>query len=196
MDATAQPINHLPAGLREATSNITLGSKPKRPLSAFNLYYRFKRQKVLDALTTSKCDKESITRLVGAAPGLENSSSPNATGGGSQMMNDLRRRNIRNDLEDNLLPRETRDRPHRTNSSAMNGAISFLELGKLMNSSWKECDEFAKNEIIIILTSTIIIIHHHGGRNIFPKQVSGQKGWLYKTQQAKAKVFKIQAGRW
>ena len=26
----------------------------------------------------------------------------------------------------------------------MNGEVGFIELGKLMNASWKTCDEFAK----------------------------------------------------
>jgi hypothetical protein len=51
---------------------------------------------------------------------------------------------IRNELADNLLPRDNRDRQHRTNESAMNGTMSFVELGKVMNASWKNCDEVAK----------------------------------------------------
>eukprot|EP00571_Detonula_confervacea_P013988 CAMPEP_0172305190 /NCGR_PEP_ID=MMETSP1058-20130122/6527_1 /TAXON_ID=83371 /ORGANISM="Detonula confervacea, Strain CCMP 353" /LENGTH=427 /DNA_ID=CAMNT_0013016713 /DNA_START=20 /DNA_END=1303 /DNA_ORIENTATION=+ len=122
---------------------IVLGPKPKRPLSAFNLFYRFKRQKVLDAISHSKANDDDITRLVDAAPGLEHCTPDEDAS--SHMVNDLRRKNIRNDLEGKLLPRDTRDRAHRTNQGAMNGAMSFLELGKLMNSSWKSCDDFAKS---------------------------------------------------
>ena len=42
------------------------------------------------------------------------------------------------------MPYPHRDRQHRTNQNAMNGAMSFLDLGKLMNNSWKTVDEFAK----------------------------------------------------
>ena len=163
MDANATPVNNSPAEAAATTTNdIAAGTasskignvikKPKRPLSAFNLFYRFKRQKVLDALSTgtiAKCDIEDhITRLVKASPGLEDrptddapedeGSPPDAS------LNDIRRSNIRSDLVDNLMPRDTRDRQHRTNQSAMNGSMSFLELGKLMNTSWKACDDFAR----------------------------------------------------
>ena len=146
--------------------------KPKRPLSAFNLFYRFKRQKVLQLLGgTSRVNTDEIARLVKAPAGLEhhpstanaNSNNPSkedATDGAPKdgdvlaqpilppvidaSLNILRRKNIRDELVENLLPRDTRDRQHRTNSSEMNGTMSFLELGKLMNDSWKQCDEFAR----------------------------------------------------
>ena len=47
--------------------------KPKRPLSTFNLFYKYKRAKILEA--RRKCDgneyKEIIQQLVNAMPGLE-----------------------------------------------------------------------------------------------------------------------------
>lgn len=59
-------------------------------------------------------------------------------------LNDIRKESIRKELEGNLLPRDTRTRTHRKNQSAMNGTMSFLELGNLVNTSWKSVDEFAK----------------------------------------------------
>eukprot|EP00581_Thalassiosira_minuscula_P017626 CAMPEP_0183717810 /NCGR_PEP_ID=MMETSP0737-20130205/11284_1 /TAXON_ID=385413 /ORGANISM="Thalassiosira miniscula, Strain CCMP1093" /LENGTH=404 /DNA_ID=CAMNT_0025947287 /DNA_START=240 /DNA_END=1454 /DNA_ORIENTATION=- len=120
-------------------------AKPKRPLSAFNLFYRYKRQKVLQAIADGQYEKEDIAALVEAAPGLEGH--PRATEEeyySKSDVEDLRREKICKDLENNLLPRDTRDRTHRTNQSAMNGAMSFIELGRLMNASWKKCDEFSK----------------------------------------------------
>ena len=136
-------------------------TKPKRPLSAFNLFYRFKRQIVLNAISSSLGDKDDIVRLVTCSPGLEHATpddiaakmaeaapKPDSEEGERRQtltpLQALRNSGIRADLKNNLLPRDTRDRAHRTNSSAMNGAMSFLELGKLMNSSWKEVDAFAK----------------------------------------------------
>eukprot|EP00579_Thalassiosira_antarctica_P017384 CAMPEP_0201945602 /NCGR_PEP_ID=MMETSP0903-20130614/53988_1 /ASSEMBLY_ACC=CAM_ASM_000552 /TAXON_ID=420261 /ORGANISM="Thalassiosira antarctica, Strain CCMP982" /LENGTH=449 /DNA_ID=CAMNT_0048488671 /DNA_START=58 /DNA_END=1408 /DNA_ORIENTATION=- len=123
-------------------------AKPKRPLSAFNLFYRFKRQKVLEVLAVAvgtTVDKDTICGLVTVPPGLEyypasalKMSSPN-------MLNALRRKNIRKDLEQNMEPRDTKTRAHRKNQGAMNGAMSFVEMGKLMNTSWKSCDDFAKS---------------------------------------------------
>mmetsp|Transcript_12112 Transcript_12112/g.20986 ORF Transcript_12112/g.20986 Transcript_12112/m.20986 type:complete len:458 (-) Transcript_12112:385-1758(-) len=121
-------------------------TKPKRPLSAFNLFYRYKRQKILEAIANGKADKEHIAGLVEATPGLEND--PRATEEGyctQPEIQGLRRGKIRIDLKDNLLPRDTRARTHRTNQNAMNGSMSFVELGKLMNASWKKCDVFSKN---------------------------------------------------
>ena len=47
--------------------------KPKRPLTSFNLFYRYKRQQVLALLSsgTEAAGKDAIAALVAAAPGLE-----------------------------------------------------------------------------------------------------------------------------
>ncbi|KAL7537834.1 hypothetical protein ACHAXR_008107 [Thalassiosira sp. AJA248-18] len=140
----ARPTNEPNEGTLHPPKSVRpLCPKPKRPLSAFNLFYRFKRQQVLDAVSDN-ADKDSICRLVDAAPGLEHT--PAATEGvPPEALYDLRRKNIRKELENNLMPRDTRQRAHRTNQSAMNGTMSFLELGKVMNASWKNCDDFAKS---------------------------------------------------
>ena len=61
-------------------------------------------------------------------------------------LNDIRKENIWKSFlrKDNLMPRDTRTRTHRKSQSAMNGTMSFLELGSLVNTSWKSVDEFAK----------------------------------------------------
>jgi len=78
---------------------------------------RYKRQLVLNALSKKKCEKDDITRIVEASPGLEDhpagvkedgqeeGSSPSHP---SPELNDLRRDNIRKELEGNLMPRDTR----------------------------------------------------------------------------------------
>ena len=111
-------------------------SRPKRPLSAYNLFYRFKRQKMIDGIAMGKTDRTSITLLIEAAPGLE-FYPPGATEGAPpDLVWDLRRRNIRHVMNHNLLPRDTRDRSHRKNRDAMNGAVGFLELGRMMNAKY------------------------------------------------------------
>ena len=116
--------------------------KPKRPLSSFNMFYRFKRQKVIEL---GKASKDDITALVKASPGLENCYPPAPQDASPQDINKLRKQNIRKDMKNNLEPRDTKSRRHRTDQSAMNGGMSFLELGKLMNTSWQSCDGFAKS---------------------------------------------------
>jgi len=122
--------------------------KPKRPLSAFNLFYRFKRQKVLEVLAVAvgtTVDKDTICGLVTVPPGLEYYPASALKMSSPSMLNALRRKNIRKDLEQNMEPRDTKTRAHRKNQGAMNGAMSFVEMGKLMNTSWKSCDDFAKS---------------------------------------------------
>ena len=128
--------------LESKASTVDALPKPKRPLSSFNMFYRFKRQKVIEL---GKASKDDITALVKASPGLENCYPPAPQDASPQDINKLRKQNIRKDMENNLEPRDTKSRRHRTDQSAMNGGMSFLELGKLMNTSWQSCDDFAKS---------------------------------------------------
>ena len=118
------------------TPNTMIVPKPKRPLSAFNLFYRYKRQKVI-ALNDAINNKETIKNLVNTSPGMEDyvcgrTITTLPEGMSLEEVNRLRRLNIRKEMENNLKPRDPRTRLHRTNQSAMNGSISFVELGKLL----------------------------------------------------------------
>ena len=117
-------------------------TKPKRPLSSYNLFYRFKRQHIIE-LQSNNANKDQIMQLIDQSPGLEDvySVPKDVT---PDEINEIRKANIVNDMKDNLSPRETAKRRHRKNKNAMNGEVGFIELGKLMNASWKTCDEFAK----------------------------------------------------
>ena len=115
--------------------------KPKRPLSAYNLFYRYKRILILKV---SNDDTEFITKLMTTPPGLEgcvcgdgihNVSSPLSS---SEYLKELRRNTIRETLVDNLNP-NTSPRIHKAGNSKLN----FLEMSKLMVVSWKGIDEFA-----------------------------------------------------
>lgn len=98
---------------------------------------------VLDAIATGKFDKDAILKLVEAKPGLEHHN-PTEDDSTPAMLSALQRKTVREALVNKLLPRDTRDRAHRKDEGSLNGAISFLELGKLMNAGWKDCDEAAK----------------------------------------------------
>ena len=103
--------------------------KPKRPLSAYNLFYRYKR--ILLLKVSNDVNTEFITKLMTTPPGLE------GCGGGIDD-NVSRRNNIRETLVDNLNPNTSR-RNHR----AGNSKLSFLEMSKLMVASWKDIDDFS-----------------------------------------------------
>ena len=111
--------------------------KPKRPLSAYNLFYRYKRILLLKEQINDDTD---ITKLMKTPPGLEcgierNVSSPLSS---SEYLKERRRNTIRETLVDNLNP-NTSPRIHKAGNSKLN----FLEMSKLMVTSWKGIDEFA-----------------------------------------------------
>lgn len=125
-----------------------VNTRPKRPLSAFNLFYRFKRQQVLHALASNgnNLGPEEISRLIEAPAGLEHRDTPTSSTpmhDDLEALNALRRIIIINELKPNMNARDTKTRSHRKDHG-MKGAISFVELGKIMNSSWKKCDDVAK----------------------------------------------------
>ena len=129
------------AGL-SAANNI---QKPKRPLSAFNLFYRYKRQHIIRLITSNpegSVDKDTIRHLFKTPPGLEyNYTLVVASVASTQAEIDaLRRHHICIELK-NLQARDLKTRAHR---KSMNCPIGFVELSKLMNSSWKDCDDVAK----------------------------------------------------
>ena len=134
--------------------------KPKRPLSAFNLFYRYKRQHIIRLLSSpsnsnGSVNEDAVRCLIETAPGLEeyyNTSSATgydaaAASASTQAEEDaLRRHRICFELK-NLQARDLKTRAHRT---SMNCPIGFVELSKLMNSNWKACDDVGKavfNEI-------------------------------------------------
>ena len=119
--------------------------KPKRPLSAFNLFYRYKRQHIIRLLKSNaegSVDKDTVRRLIKTPPGLEyNYTLIVASVASTQAEIDaLRRHHICLELK-NLQARDLKTRAHR---KSMNCPIGFVELSKLMNSSWKDCDDVAK----------------------------------------------------
>lgn len=56
------------------SSPKTTTEKPKRPLTMFNLYYRFKRSKIVETTRNgdTDVDKDTIYKLITAKSGLEN----------------------------------------------------------------------------------------------------------------------------
>jgi len=66
MSPTSTIINNN-ASTIGATTTLT---KPKRPLSSYNLFYRFKRQHIIE-LQSNNTNKDQIMQLINQSPGLE-----------------------------------------------------------------------------------------------------------------------------
>mmetsp|Transcript_12659 Transcript_12659/g.22724 ORF Transcript_12659/g.22724 Transcript_12659/m.22724 type:complete len:391 (-) Transcript_12659:154-1326(-) len=134
-------------------SKKTDSNRPKRPLSAYNLFYRYKRAKMIEAQNqidsgsnnhgTNSNQRAIICQLVTMTPGLE--SYPPAIWGiiPRVRLDEIRRNNIRLALEQHLLAKDTKNRLHRKSD---NGGfqLTFVEMNKIMGSSWKATDDFTK----------------------------------------------------
>jgi len=116
-----------------------------RPLSAYNLFFRFKRQQILRACKEADPDKETIKSIVNCKPGLEFVNPEAASVIPDDGLEKFRSDRIRADLEDKLTPKyqgENTRRVHR--KTKFNHGLSFLDMSKIISSSWKECDDLSK----------------------------------------------------
>jgi len=120
--------------------------KPRRPLSSFNLFYRYKRQHIIRLLASSHADdvdKDAIRCLIKIPPGLEEYYNTLDTRYAASMQAEedaLRGHRICYELK-NLQARDHTKRLHR---KSMNGIFTFVELNKIMQTGWKDCDDVAK----------------------------------------------------
>lgn len=121
-------------------------SRPKRALSAYNLFYRYKRGKILQARqeNNDNTSKEAITKLVTSPAGLEDYLdliSNDAVE--SQQARDIRRSEVRSALANNLSSKDNSKRSHRKQGNG--SSMSFVEMSTIMCSAWQNIDEFGRS---------------------------------------------------
>ena len=133
---TSSPVAPSPPEAKEAKVD-----KPKRPLSAYNLFYRFKRAKILEAYKNGDTSKETIVRITESTPGLEKIDPSSIMTMTPTHLNEVSRAEIRASLLDNLVPKDTSQRAHRKS----HGAMSFLEMNKIMVGSWKNINDTTRS---------------------------------------------------
>jgi hypothetical protein len=135
------PSNNNP----QAAKAGVIKDKPRRPLSAYNLFFRFKRQKILELCKDGDVDRAAIERIVKSTPGLENVSHDAIMVLPDEDLDKFRSDLIRAELENKLTPMEAEEmkaRSHR--KTQFNHGLSFLDMTTIISSSWKECDANSK----------------------------------------------------
>ncbi|KAL7553438.1 hypothetical protein ACHAWF_016715 [Thalassiosira exigua] len=129
--------------------------RPKRPLSGYNLFYRYKRNKVLEELArppsrrdlgrpgSSSADAEAaaIDGILRATPGLEGHPPHHPVWTlAPQQVDEYRGAVIRREMEGKIFPNENaRNRLHRK----VHG-MGFVEMGRVMRDAWASVDGFTK----------------------------------------------------
>ena len=125
---------------------------PPRALTSYNLFYRFKRFKILQALeeagnnfSEEERSKHIVTAIVAATPGLE--SYPSLIGrtflSSSSNVKELRRNEIHAVFHhENLSPKKRIRAHHR---GPLGGHINTHELTRLISASWKDLDNFSRS---------------------------------------------------
>eukprot|EP00956_Cyclotella_meneghiniana_P020816 scaffold37211_cov47-Cyclotella_meneghiniana.AAC.1 len=124
------------ANLNRSISN----KKAKRPLTPYNLFFRFKRIKIIQASSSGINDRSSILQLVKAKPGLEDTPAVELERMHPSEMHAISRGIVRQELQDKLLPFDGK-RVHRK----IPGTMGFAEMSRLMCNEWKLVDESTKS---------------------------------------------------
>ena len=126
-----------------STTRPTPGKKGKRPLTPYNLFYRYKRIKIIQARSSGISNRSSILQVVQTLPGLENNPTFAVGGMLPQEKHALSRAAVRQELQDKLLPFDGK-RAHRKTP----GVLAFADMSRMMYGEWKLLNEFSKSIFI------------------------------------------------
>lgn len=138
--------------------NKSLSSgKTKRSLTPYNLYYRFKRGRILQlqANSSGNVDKETILKIIAAVPGLEYLSDSELRQLHPKEVHVLSRDIIRKEMQDNLLPFQGKRRHRKTH-----GMMEFVEMSKAMCNHWKQVDQATENIFRELADEGKMLCHH------------------------------------
>eukprot|EP00956_Cyclotella_meneghiniana_P027826 scaffold63419_cov52-Cyclotella_meneghiniana.AAC.4 len=114
--------------------------KGKRPLTPYNLFFRYKRIKIIQASSSGISSRSSILKLVRSVPGLENRTTFALELMLPQEKHALGRAAVRQEMRDKLLPFEGK-RAHRKTP----GTMAFADMSRMMYDEWKLLDESSKS---------------------------------------------------
>ena len=89
--------------------------RPKQPLSGYNLFYRYKRQKLIEASSRNQAldTEDDIRHLVATPAGAEFSHLIGLANAPTEILNEVRRSNIRQAMKHQLRSKSTAKRAHR-----------------------------------------------------------------------------------
>ena len=116
--------------------------KPKRPLSSYNLYCRYKHI-VLCEVLQSRSDSDvavDVCALLRCDVGMEGDDGRDRSYFNKVEKDSLRRQKVRSVLQNNLLPNLKRRR-HRK-SHGLFQYLSFKDVSNILSNSWKTVDPF------------------------------------------------------
>ena len=133
-------------------TSMKKAKRPKRPLSGYNLFYRYKRIKVMELTTylnsvvgkhtSFKMDEATLIRnIIMCVPGLENTTDTELSSLSQTEINNLRSSKICSVMtDDKLFPNENRrDRVHKRSHG-----LGFVEMCSIIRDAWNSIDEFSK----------------------------------------------------
>ena len=117
--------------------------RPKQPLSGYNLFYRYKRQQLIEASGRNQASTEDAVRQLIAKPASAEFSHPvGLAKASSEILNEVRRSNIRDAMKHQLRSKSTAKRAHR---KSLAFKISFNDMNRMMVTGWMAADELTKD---------------------------------------------------
>eukprot|EP00956_Cyclotella_meneghiniana_P035080 scaffold111178_cov50-Cyclotella_meneghiniana.AAC.1 len=125
--------------MKNALNRSIPNKKAKRPLTPYNLFFRFHRIKIIQASSSGINDRASILKLMNAKPGLEDTSAVELERMNPSEMHAISRGIVRQEMQDKLLPFDGK-RSHRK----IPGTMGFADMSRLMCDEWKLVDESMK----------------------------------------------------